>query len=119
MFDVNNLDVISCVDFATIGRIDHLQIDELDNGFMADDVATVATDNNKVFVIGYLISGNEVFEFVFDVALNHLVSLEVWDTVPESIIYQLDAAIRSTVTANNIQPVLELDKELMQLLNLK
>lgn len=103
MFDIEKLGFISCVDFSTIDRIDHFPPVDLQDGCIIDDVTSVVDDNGKVYVIGYLIAEGDALEFVFDVAANQLVSLEAWVTVDESIINQLDAAIKTIVAQNGIK----------------
>lgn len=103
MMNIEKLAFSSCIDFSTVERVDTFPPVELGDGCMIDDVATAVDDNGKVWAIGYLIDNGEALEFVFDVALNELVSLEAWATVNESIINQLDAAIKTIVAQNRIK----------------
>lgn len=112
MFDISKLGFSSCVDFSTIERVDTFPPVTLGDGYMLDDVATAVDDNGKVYVIGYLISEGDALEFVFDVALNELASLEAWVTVDVATVQQLNQIIKRIVKANAIKAELHFDADM-------
>lgn len=112
MLKIEELGFSSCVDFATVERIDTFPPVDLQDGCTVDDVASVVDDNGKVYVIGYLISEGDALEFVYDVAANELVSLEAWVTVPVATVQQLDNIIKGIVKANAIKTELHYEADM-------
>lgn len=112
MMNIEKLGFISCVDFSTIDRIDHFPPVDLQDGCIIDDVTSVVDDNGKVYAIGYLIDNGDALEFVFDVALNELVSLEAWVTVPVATVKQLNDIIKGIVKANAIKAEMHYDADM-------
>lgn len=112
MFDIGKLGFSSCVEFATIERVDTFPPVDLQDGCIIDDVASVVDDNCKVYVIGYLISEGDALEFVFDVALNELASLEAWVTVPVATVQQLNETIKGIAARHSIKAELHYEADM-------